>query len=377
MLVDQGWQHDCSDHTPIKCLPIREQPVNVFMGYNKHSNFYQQQQAIRHYLIPHRERNTLFEIVFLGTSASAPSVYRGLSAQVVMHNEYRFLVDCGEGTQRQILRAGIGFKRLNRILITHGHLDHILGLAGLLSTFTRWEAIDQLEIYGGRWALERIHDLLYGVVLRGAKPPLEINLVEITPGVIFEQGDFLVSAFSVYHRGPDCLGYQFEEKARRPFLAERADKLNIPPGPWRRELVNGQAVTLPDGRTILPDQVLGAERSGTRLLHVGDVGRVSDLVDICQGADTLVIESTYIEQEADLARDFAHLTARQAAELARDAGISSLLLTHISRRYRERDILQEAQAIFPHTRVARDLDHYQVKRGECIKIEPGGGTNLV
>ena len=108
----------------------------------------------------------MFEIVFLGTSASAPSARRNLPAQVVKHDEYRFLIDCGEGTQRQILQSGIGFKRLNKILITHGHLDHILGLAGLLSTFLRWETIDEMEIIGGRNALERIHDLLYGVVLR-------------------------------------------------------------------------------------------------------------------------------------------------------------------------------------------------------------------
>ena len=101
----------------------------------------------------------MFEIVFLGTSASAPSVHRGLSSQVVIHDEFRFLIDCGEGTQRQILQSGLGFKRLNRVLITHGHLDHILGLAGLLSTFMRWETIDKLEIYGGQWALDRIHDL--------------------------------------------------------------------------------------------------------------------------------------------------------------------------------------------------------------------------
>ena len=128
----------------------------------------------------------MYEIVFLGTSASAPSARRGLSAQVVKHDEYRFLIDCGEGTQRQILQSGIGFKHLNHILITHGHLDHILGLAGLLSTFMRWETIEELNIYGGRWALDRIQDLLYGVVLRGGRPPMALNLREIKPGVFFE-----------------------------------------------------------------------------------------------------------------------------------------------------------------------------------------------
>jgi ribonuclease Z len=133
-----------------------------------------------------------------------------------MHRQYRFLVDCGEGTQRQILQSGIGFKRLDKILITHGHLDHILGLAGLLSTFARWEAMDRLEIWAGKWALERIHDLLYGVVLRGARPPLQIDLFEIKPGVLMEDESFQVSAFPVSHRGPDCYGFLFEEKARRP-----------------------------------------------------------------------------------------------------------------------------------------------------------------
>ncbi|MBL8157180.1 MAG: MBL fold metallo-hydrolase, partial [Anaerolineae bacterium] len=107
----------------------------------------------------------MFEIVFLGTSASAPSVYRGLPAQMVLAGEHRFLVDCGEGTQRQILRSGMGFKRLNRILLTHSHLDHILGLGGLLSTFARWESLDEIEIWGGKVTLDRVQALLYGVVL--------------------------------------------------------------------------------------------------------------------------------------------------------------------------------------------------------------------
>jgi len=317
----------------------------------------------------------LFEIVFLGTSASAPSVHRGLSAQVVKHDEYRFLIDCGEGTQRQILQSGIGFKRLNRILITHGHLDHILGLAGLLSTFSRWEAIDELEIFAGKWALDRIHDLLFGVVLRGARPPMSIHLVEVHPGVIFEVAEFSVTAFPVDHRGADCFGYLFDEKSRRPFLADKADALNIPQGPWRRDLVNGQPVILPDGRGIDPEQVLGPARPGTRLVHVGDSGRTNNLRGVCQAADLLVIEATYLQDEAEMAADFAHLTAHQAAELAVQAGVKHLVLTHISRRYRERDVLAEARLIFPHVSVARDFDVFQIKRDEFVRLADSGQFN--
>jgi ribonuclease Z len=311
----------------------------------------------------------LFEIVFLGTSASAPSIHRGLSAQVVLHDEYRFLVDCGEGTQRQILQSGLGFKRLNRILITHGHLDHILGLAGLLSTVSRWETIDEIEIYAGRSALERITDLLFGVVLRGARPPMEIRLLEIQPGTFFQAEDFTVTAFPVFHRGSDCFGFLFEEKSRRPFLAENAEALMVPPGPWRRDLVNGEAVTLPDGRQILPDQVLGPERPGTRFPLIMDTGRTENLVEYCRDADAMVIEATYLEEEADMAARFSHLTAKQAAQLAERAGARNLILTHVSRRYRERNIAAEAASVFPNVRVARDFDAYQIRRGECVKVE--------
>jgi len=137
----------------------------------------------------------LFELVFLGTSASAPSIKRGLSALVVKHGEYRFLIDCGEGTQRQILKSGIGFKHLNTILLTHGHLDHILGLAGLLSTFMRWEAIDEVNILGSKHTMERVSDLINGVVLRGAQPPMPINLLDIKPGLILQAENFQVKCF--------------------------------------------------------------------------------------------------------------------------------------------------------------------------------------
>lgn len=306
----------------------------------------------------------MFEILFLGTSASAPSAKRGLSAQIVKHDEYRFLIDCGEGTQRQILQSGTGFKNLSRILLTHGHLDHILGLGGLLSTFLRWEAIEELEIFGGRSTLDRVHDLLYGVVLRGNTPPMPLRLNEIKPGIIFESDDFTVSAFPVSHRGPDCLGYVFEGKARHPFLAEKADELGVPFGPERKELVAGKEIVLPDGKRIKPDEVLGPLQKGVKLVVVGDTGKTDNLLEVCQNADALVIESTYLDEETEMAAEFSHLTARQGAELAVKAGVKKLILTHISRRYREKDVLKEAQSIFPNTSVARDFDTFQIKREE-------------
>lgn len=306
----------------------------------------------------------MFEILFLGTSASAPSAKRGLSAQIVKHDEYRFLVDCGEGTQRQILQSGTGFKNLKHILLTHGHLDHILGLGGLMSTFMRWEAIEELDIFAGRTTLDRVHDLLYGVVLRGNESPMPLRLNEIKPGLFFETNDFTVTAFSVTHRGPDCLGYIFEGKARHPFLADKANELGVPFGPERRELVEGKSITLPDGRRIQPDEVLGPLQKGVKLVVTGDAGRTDEIFHACKDADALVIESTYLDEEAEMARLFSHLTARQAAELAVKANVKKLIITHISRRYREKDVLKEAQAIFPNSVVARDFDSFQIKREE-------------
>jgi ribonuclease Z len=309
----------------------------------------------------------MFEIVFLGTSASAPSIHRGLAAQAVLAGEYRYLVDCGEGTQRQILRSGIGFKRLNRILLTHSHLDHILGLGGLLSTFARWESIEEIAIWGGKPTLDRVSALLYGVVLDFERLPVAIHMNLIEPGILQETKDFTVSAFPVTHRGAGNFGFTFQEKSRRPFLVEKAEELGVPAGPERSKLVNGESVTLADGRTITPDMVLGEVIRGVKFVYIGDTGRTDNLREAVAEADTLVIESTFLDADSDVARDFGHITAKQAATLALETGVKNLILTHVSRRYRERDIISEARSVFPNAYVARDLEHYAIRRDKPVE----------
>ncbi len=304
----------------------------------------------------------MLEFIMLGTAASAPSVQRGLPSQMVLYQDARFLVDCGEGTQRQILRSGLGFRHLTRVLLTHGHLDHILGLGGLISTFARWEAVQNLEIYAGKRALSRVEDLLFRVVLRGAKLPVPVDLYEIHAGLLLESDTFEVRAFEVAHRGPDCFGYLFREKSRRPFLPEKAAALGVPQGPVRRELVNGHRVTLADGRVIHPDEVLGPERPGVAVAFTGDVARVDNLVEELRGVDVLVCEATYLERDAELAHRFGHLTAAQGAWLAREAGVRLLVFNHLSQRYRVRELLEEAHTFFPEVIVARDFDRFAVTR---------------
>jgi ribonuclease Z len=267
----------------------------------------------------------LFEVLFLGTSASAPSAQRGLSALIVKHGDLHFLVDCGEGTARQIEKSETDFKHLKRILLTHGHLDHILGVGGLVGVFRHDEPIDELEIFGGKYTLDRVRPLVNDVVLRGQQAPMPLHFREITPGTFLETADVRVSAFPVFHRGLDSLGYLFEETNHR---------------------------STPDG--------LPAVQDGVKLAIVGDTGRTDNLIEIVQDADALVIEATYIDEEKEMARQFSHLTARDAAGLAVRAGVKQLILTHISRRYRAKDVLAQARAVFPNTVVARDLENFQI-----------------
>lgn len=309
----------------------------------------------------------MFDIVFLGTSASAPSVYRGMPAQAVLAGEYRFLVDCGEGTQRQILRSGIGYKRLHRILLTHAHLDHILGMGGLVSTFANFEDVEKLEIWGSRVTLRRLSALLFGVVLDYERLAIDITLHEIEPGLIFESKDFTLRAFPVTHRGHGSFGFVFQERDRRPFLVEKAEALGIPAGPERGQLVHGESITLADGRIITPDMVLGDVIPGTKVVFTGDIARLDNVRDDIASADALVSEATFLHDDADTARRFGHITARQAAEAARELDIKTLILTHVSRRYRERDVIAEAVEVFAAAHVARDMDIFSVRRDKPIQ----------
>lgn len=305
----------------------------------------------------------MFELVFLGTSASAPSVYRGLPALAVLAGEQRFLVDCGEGTQRQILRSGIGFRRLNHIFLTHAHLDHMLGLGGLLSTYGSWETLEEIHIWGGLPAIERVQALVHQVIFRRQTPPLPIYFNRTLPDkTLFRGRNFTVRAFPVVHRGRDCYGYIFEEDARRPFMADKAEALGIPHGPERGQLSAGESIILNDGRVIQPEEVLGDLIKGAKLVITGDLARTDEVREAAQDADALVIEATYLDVDADIARQVGHITARQAADLARECNVKFLFLTHISRRYREFEVIGEARKTFPDSYVARDLDHFTIFR---------------
>lgn len=317
----------------------------------------------------------MFELVFLGTSASAPSIHRGLPALAVLAGEQRFLVDCGEGTQRQILRSGIGFKRLNHIFLTHAHLDHILGLGGLLSTYGRWEALDEIHIWGGLPAIERVQALVYQVIFRRQTPPVPIYFYRTKPDeLLFRGRKFSVRAFPVSHRGRECYGYIFEEDSRRPFLADKAEALGVPHGPERRQLVAGETIVTPGGRVVEPDDVLGERLKGVKVVITGDLARADDIHAAVQDADALVIESTYLDRDADIARQVGHITARQAGELARDCKVKYLFLTHVSRRYREFEVIREIRGTFPNAYVVRDLDHFAIFRDKLpLKLEAQAG----
>lgn len=301
----------------------------------------------------------MFDLIFLGTSASVPSAERNHPGLLVEAAGHRIMVDCGEGTQRQLLRSGAGFRRLDRLLLTHGHFDHVLGIPGLFSTLRLRQSSDLMTIHGGAGTLDVVSRMLAGLWGEG-RAPVPHEFMPLQEGRMLDAGDFVVDTFRVHHRDTDSFAFSFESPSRRRLLPDRLAALGVPDGPVRKELADGNPVTLDGGRTVDPEQVLGPPSGGKKLVIVGDTETVDGLQEHVQGADLMVIEATFLERDAALALDYGHLTATKAAELAAGSGVKRLVLTHISGRYSDDEILAEAARAFPNSRVAADLDRITV-----------------
>ena len=281
-----------------------------------------------------------------------PTAQRAPSAMLLRRGGERLLVDCAEGTQRQLLRSNVGLIELREIFLTHYHADHYLGLPGMLKTFALRGREIPITIYGPRG----LADLFTSLRRIFGKLTYRYELVELDPGATLERGEYELVTFPVEH-GVNALGYALVERTRPGrFDADAADALGIPEGPERGALQAGDSVTLPDGRVITPDAVLGPPRPGRKIVIAADTAYARSVVEAARGADLLVHEATFAEEERERARETLHSTALEAAEIARDAEVGLLALTHLSNRYFGGEIEREAQTIFPDTVVPRDLD---------------------
>ncbi|MCP3407825.1 ribonuclease Z [Bradyrhizobium sp. CCGB01] len=300
----------------------------------------------------------MFALTFLGTSASVPSVERNHPALLVEAAGKRILVDCGEGTQRQLLRSGAGFRRLDRILLTHGHLDHVLGIPGLFSTLGLRQSADAMTIHAGPRTLDIVIRMLAGLWGAG-RAPIPVEFAPLAEGQVIDAGDFTIDCFPVRHRDTDSFGFVFQSPARRHLLSDRLEVLGVPDGPMRGELAAGRPVVIGD-RTIDPEDVLGPPSGGRRLVVIGDTETTDGLSKHVADADLLVIEATFLDRDASTARDYGHLTATEAASFAAANNVKQLVLVHMSGRYPDEEILAEATKVFPITRIAADFDHIVV-----------------
>jgi ribonuclease Z len=310
------------------------------------------------------------DVVFLGTSGSAPSAERAPSALLVRRGGERLLFDCGEGTQRQLLQSSVGLVDLREVFLTHFHADHFLGLPGMLKTFALRGRDAPLTVYGPP-GLRQLFDVLRRIV---GRLTYRLELEEVRAGDSLERDGYKLLVFPVSH-GVAAVGYAFVE-APRPgrFDVEAADALGVPAGRERGALQRGESVTLADGRVITPDAVLGPARTGRTILYPGDTARSDVVRALAEGADLLVHEATFAADETERAAETLHSTAAQAAELARDAGVRMLALTHVSPRYFGPEIAREAREIFANTVVPRDFDVIEIpfaERGEPALVKKG------
>ena len=294
----------------------------------------------------------MLSATFLGTGASCPTVDRNVAGLAVQREGETILFDCGEGTQRQMMRYGVGFS-FTEVFFTHFHADHMLGITGLLRTMGLQDRTAPVTLYGPRGA-QRILGAAMSLGIERNKFPVEV--VEIRAGDRLRRDEYDIVVFETEHRA-DTVGYALAEHTRLGrFRPERARELGVPEGPLWGRLHKGETVTLDDGRTVSPPDLVGAPRRGRTLVYSGDTRPHLALLMAARGADLLIHEATFGGDEADRAVETGHSTAAEAARVALEAGVRRLVLTHISPRYTRDapELLAEARAVFPETVIARD-----------------------
>jgi ribonuclease Z len=302
-------------------------------------------------------------IRLLGTSASRPTVERNVSSLAVHREGETLMFDCGEGTQRQMMRYGVSFA-LEDIFFTHMHADHLLGVVGLIRTMALQGRTERLRLWGPRGSarvLKRAESLGF---VRATFP---VEIIELESDQRVERSGYAIMAFPVDHRGSASVGYAIVEEERKGrFNPDLARELGIPEGPLWGQIHRGKAITLDDGRVIEPSVLVGAKRAGRTVVITGDTRPCAATIAASRGADLLIHESTFGNEEAERAVETGHSTAREAAQVARDAGVRRLLLTHFSARY-SRDAIElerEARQVFPETKVGKDGMEVEVPFGD-------------
>jgi ribonuclease Z len=290
-------------------------------------------------------------LFFVGTAGSVPSARRGLPSTLIRRGADRLLFDCGEGTQRQLLRS-IGLADMDSIFISHFHADHWLGLPGMLKSFALRERSEPLTVYGPAG----LNELMDAMRVVYGRLPYELSFVELEPAGTVERDGYLIAAIPVRHKGPGALGYALVEDSRPGHLdAKLAEELGVRPGPDFGRLQRGETVS-----GVKPEQVMGPTREGRKIVISGDTEPCEALTIAAHQADLLVHEATFTEEEAERARLTRHSTARQAAELAREAEVRLLALTHFSSRYAGGELRDEARAVFAPTEAPRDFDTVEI-----------------
>src|SRR5215210_5902096 len=299
------------------------------------------------------------DVLFLGTAGSVPTARRALPATLVRRGGDRLLIDCGEGTQRQLMRS-VGLMELEELFVTHFHADHVLGLPGMLKTFALRQRERELVVYGPR-GLRRVYDLLSPVI---GRLNFQVRLEELAANDELVRDGYRIAAFDVDHVGPG-LGYAIVEDPRPGrFDPERARELGVAPGPDFGRLQQGEEVG-----GVRPDQVMGETRRGRKIVLTGDTAPCDMTRLVAWEADLLVHEATFMEEDAERAAETRHSTAVQAAELAAAASVRMLALTHISPRYPGGQVRDEARVAFENVIVPRDFDRVEVpfpERGEPV-----------